>query len=283
MKTLLQIILMSQLSVVTSIYAQKYTHVQASNSAIADNLDLRAVVSIFGEANDLAEFESKLNNPELQISNLDLNLDNEVDYLRVVETQENQVHLVVIQAVLGVDQYQDVASIITEKDKQEKIVVQIIGDPFIYGPHYIYEPIFAVKPPLFSVIWGMNYKPYRSIWFWNNYPGYFIRWHPYPKFQYKKRISFHINFKHQYPRGHNYTNPRFYSFYKGQRNNAYETHYYDRKPNHAHHQNNTRNQANETRSCVGSNKEMSKGKASRNFKHVTKNSYPKKHRSAKNN
>jgi cystathionine beta-lyase family protein involved in aluminum resistance len=48
-----------------------------------------------------------LNDPELQISNLDLNNDNEVDYLRVIETVENRTHVIIIQSILDNDVYQD--------------------------------------------------------------------------------------------------------------------------------------------------------------------------------
>jgi hypothetical protein len=40
------------------------------NNEISDNLDLRA--DIFGDSRNLREFERQLNDPELQISNLDL-------------------------------------------------------------------------------------------------------------------------------------------------------------------------------------------------------------------
>lgn len=70
------------------VQAQRYGNsntatVVAQNYDISDNLDLQAVASIFGESNDLEDFERRLNDPSLQISNLDLNRDNYVDYLRV--------------------------------------------------------------------------------------------------------------------------------------------------------------------------------------------------------
>ena len=61
--------------------AQEKTTVKASNSDISDNLDLRAVATIFGDASNLEDFERRLNDPKTQISNLDLNNDNYVDCL----------------------------------------------------------------------------------------------------------------------------------------------------------------------------------------------------------
>ena len=65
---------LSMLSI-TAVFAQDKTTVSAYNAEISDNLDLRAVASIFGDSKDLADFERRLNDPEIQISNLDLNND----------------------------------------------------------------------------------------------------------------------------------------------------------------------------------------------------------------
>jgi hypothetical protein len=70
-------------------FAQDVTTITASSDDVSDNLDLEAVASIFGESKDLEDFEKRLNDPKTQISNLDLNNDGEVDYLRIMETSEN--------------------------------------------------------------------------------------------------------------------------------------------------------------------------------------------------
>ena len=96
--------------------AQDVTTITANSDDISDNLDLEAVASIFGESKDLEDFEKRLNDPKTQISNLDLNNDGEVDYLRIMETAEKNAHSISIQAVIGKDQYQEVAVIDVEKD-----------------------------------------------------------------------------------------------------------------------------------------------------------------------
>ena len=100
----------------TEIQAQQRTIINATNSEISDNLDLRAISSVFGDSSNLQDFERRLNNPKVQISNLDLNNDNQVDYLRVIEYVKNRTHIVVIQSVLDRNLYQDVATIEVEKD-----------------------------------------------------------------------------------------------------------------------------------------------------------------------
>lgn len=111
----------------TAMFAQNRTTVTATNYDVSDNLDLKAVASIFGDSRDLEDFERRLNDPDLQISNLDLNGDNEVDYLRVVESTQGNTRLVVVQAVLDRDVYQDVATIEVERSGND-IQVQVVGD-----------------------------------------------------------------------------------------------------------------------------------------------------------
>ena len=131
--------------------AQNRTRVNAMTNEISDNLDLRAVADIFGDSRDLQDFEKQLNDPRLQISNLDLNNDNEVDYLRVIETVEGRTHVVIIQSVLDRDVYQDVATIEIEKDRYNTIHLQIVGNEYMYGPNYIYEPVYYSTPIKFGI------------------------------------------------------------------------------------------------------------------------------------
>ena len=100
MKTKILTLALLSIVSITSVFAQDRTTVTANNSEISDNLDLRAVASIFGDSKDLADFERRLNNPEVPISNLDLNGDSQVDYLRVIETVEGNAHLIVIQSFI---------------------------------------------------------------------------------------------------------------------------------------------------------------------------------------
>ncbi len=120
------------------VLAQDSTTIEAKSEDISDNLDLEAVASVFGEAKDLEDFEQRLNDPEAQLTNLDMNGDGEVDYLRVMETVQGDTHYIALQAVVGEDQFQDVASIEVEKDSGGDTQVQVVGDVYMYGPGYIY-------------------------------------------------------------------------------------------------------------------------------------------------
>lgn len=180
------------------IIAQDRTTVNAMSSEISDNLDLRAIASIFGDSKNLEDFENRLNDPKIQISNLDLNDDNKVDYLRVIESVEEKTHLVVVQAVLGRDTYQDVATIEVEKDSNNQVQVQVVGDVYMYGQNYIYEPVYVATPVIYSSFWVPKYRPYCSVWYWDYYPTYYYAWNPCPVFRYRNHIGIHINFGNRY-------------------------------------------------------------------------------------
>jgi hypothetical protein len=222
MKTKLLLLTALATIFVTQIQAQNRTSVNALNSEISDNLDLRAVASIFGDSRNLQDFERRLNDPKIQISNLDLNNDDEVDYLRVIETVEKYTHVIIIQAVLDRDVYQDIATIDVEKDRNNQVHVQVVGDVYMYGQNYIYEPVYYATPYIYASFWMTNYHPYYSSWSWNYYPTYYYTWNPYPVFRYRNNISLCLNINNDY----NYVNYRRSNraeyIYNSRRSNGYE-------------------------------------------------------------
>jgi len=207
----------------SSVQLHSQTTVYAKNSDISDNLDLRAVASIFGESANLQDFERRLNDPKYQISNLDLNGDDQVDYLRVIESVEDRTHVVIIQAVLDRDVYQDIATIDVERDNYNKVSVQVVGNTYLYGANYIYEPVYNVTPVIYTSFWVTNYRPYYSSWTWNVYPTYYSAWRPYPIYRYRNNINVCINVNNHY----NYVNTRrSYRapvLYESRRTYGYET------------------------------------------------------------
>ena len=185
-----------------SSFAQDVTTVQATSEEISQNLDLEAVASIFGDSKDLESFEYALNDPETQISNLDLNEDNQVDYLRVMESADRNTHVIALQAVLGEDLYQDVATIEVEKDIDGNPQVQVVGDVYLYGPNYIVEPVYVYRPVIFSIFWRPYYRPYRSVFYWGYYPRHWHYWRPFRVGHYTKHVHVHINVRHTYRRSY---------------------------------------------------------------------------------
>ncbi len=182
-----------QLSIVR---ADQTVTVTATNADISEDLDLKTVATLFGQAKDLEQFEQMLNNPDSAFSNLDLNGDGNVDYLRVIETADQNRHLIVIQAVLAKDIYQDVASIFVEKDPEsESVTVQVIGDEYIYGADYIIEPVYIYRPIIYDWFWGPSWVCWHSPFYWDYWPTW---WHPY------HCIAHHLYWDHIYWHHHYY-------------------------------------------------------------------------------
>lgn len=163
------------------LFAEETITVSATSSDISESLDLKAVAKIFAQAKDLEQFELMLNNPDSAFTNLDLNGDGDIDYIRVIETSTGSQHLIVLQAVLAKDIYQDVASIFVEKDEANNVKVQIVGDEYIYGANYIIEPVYVYRPVIYDWFWGPTWVCWSSPYYWGYYPPV---WYVHPCWDY---------------------------------------------------------------------------------------------------
>ncbi|NPD45797.1 hypothetical protein [Lentimicrobium sp. S6] len=220
MKKLIVILVISLISL-SQLIAQNITTIEAKSFDISDNLDLDAVASIFGEARNLEDFENKLNNPRLRLSNLDLNEDGLVDYLRVIETSEYGINLITIQALIARDLFQDVAVISVEKDYRGLTTVQVIGDVYMYGPNYIIQPVYVHQPVIWTWFRGPYYSSWRSPYRWGYYPSnYHHRRACHPR-QYQNNVYVHINVHNSYYRADHRVSNNSVRIQKRNRSNDY--------------------------------------------------------------
>jgi hypothetical protein len=187
-----------------------------------DNLDLYAVLELFKKSENPGEFEKALNKEDNKINNLDLNSDNEIDYIKVIDHTEKDAHALVLQVDINEKETQDVAVIEIEKKGNEIANLQIIGDEELYGKDYIIEPAeeLQTQTPVSSQnktsatvvvnVWGWPIVPhlYRpsyvvwiSPWAWHAYPVWWRPWRPvywtvyhpywYPHHAYHHRVYTH--------------------------------------------------------------------------------------------
>ena len=170
-------LLMALMLMSSALWADETITVSAKSTDISEGLDLKVVAKLFAEAKNLEEFETMLNNPDSAFCNLDLNGDGQVDYLRVIETGEGNKRLIVLQAVLAKDIYQDVASIYVEKDANDQVSVQVVGDEYIYGVNYIIEPVYVYRPLIYDWFWCDAWYAWHSPWYWGYYPGWWYAHH----------------------------------------------------------------------------------------------------------
>jgi hypothetical protein len=250
MKTKIGILVLALCTTFFNVQAQRrvVTTARATGYDISDNLDLDAVASIFGDSENLEDFERKLNDPDNRISNLDLNEDGYIDYLRVVENTSDRNSLVVIQAVLDKDVYQDVATIEVERVQNGNPRIQIVGDAYIYGPNYIIEPEFYRTPLIFSFFWSPRYSVWNSPYYWNYYPRWYRYYRPYSPFRYQRRLYVHINNRNIYHRASDRNIHFSGDNYNHIRRNDFATRYPDRAFTNRHRDVSNRNELIERRS-----------------------------------
>lgn len=170
-----------------------------------DNLNLYAVMNLFQQSETLEGFERNLNDENSRINNLDLNGDNLIDYIKVVDYANGDDHTIVLQAVLGRNESQDVAVFSVQRLRDGSVQIQLTGDELLYGNNYIIEPIYAETPnpgytgrnrsnnatvvrttyveiaawPVVRYIFLPDYVLWRSAWYWGYYPHYWNPWRPY--------------------------------------------------------------------------------------------------------
>lgn len=149
-----------------------------------ENLDLKAVLNLFEKSKSIEDFEMSLNNEKNNINNLDLNQDGFVDFICVIDYQNENTHSITLQVPFSNGNAQDVAVILVEQDGRDMNIVQIIGDPALYGENYIIEPGEENNSDVTNVytwviiryIYAPGYHPYYSPYGFNNYPVGFIAW-----------------------------------------------------------------------------------------------------------
>ena len=194
-----------------------------------DNLNLYAVMRLFQESKTLEDFERSLNDPNSNINNLDLNGDNLVDYIKVIDNVDGDVHDIVLQDAVSPKENQDVAVFTVQRFQNGQVQIQLTGDEQLYGKDYIIEPIFdeanqgetpnpgytgntrtvngqtvtyiRTTPvqiaawPLVRFIFMPSYTIWHSSWYWGYYPSY---WHPWHPFSWNYYYGYHYNWYGDY-------------------------------------------------------------------------------------
>jgi uncharacterized membrane protein YgcG len=168
-----------------------------------DNLDLYAVLDLFQKSKTIEDFEKSLNDEKKGINNLDLNLDEKVDFIKVVTEQKDKDFTFILQVDVTEKEKQDVAVILLSKDKNDKVTMQIVGDKDLYGKDYVVEPktkptpavtanpgytgddpvtesvpasttvVVVESAPIVQYVYSPVYVPYYPPYYYGYYPPYF--------------------------------------------------------------------------------------------------------------
>ncbi len=202
-----------------------------------DYFSLEGAIEVFKESNSLRNFERNLNRQDAYVNNLDLNYDGEIDYVRVEHRNQGEFHAIILQVAVSRRDIQDIAVIEIERTGNRRAILQIIGDPDVYGEEVIAEPFRAdgyssrgdydfsrgyvnvFYWPAVQNIMRRDYVTYVSPYRWNYYPTYWSPWRPLAWSVYHpRRVRYfnfcHIVYVHRVVRVHNFYRPnrRFSSF-----------------------------------------------------------------------
>ncbi len=160
--------------------AQQDVTIVSESAEVSADLDLKAVSELFKEAENLEEFEKTLNDPETGLNNLDLDENGEVDFIRVVEDVDGESHLIILQALLGESEFQDVATIEVEKTGAENYNMVIHGEESFYGADYYVTPavVHIHTWPVIRWMYRPAYHPYRSLYHFGFYPRWWKSYRP---------------------------------------------------------------------------------------------------------
>jgi hypothetical protein len=168
-----------------------------------DHFSLEGALELFKKSSSPEEFERLLNSADSEVNNLDLNGDGDIDYIKVIDRNEGNVHAFILQAIISERESQDVAVIELEKLANGKAVLQITGDADIYGIETIIEPTEEVRVnagtstsrtvvnvwawPSVQYVYSPYYYGWVSPWDWGYRPIWWRPWRPVAYYSYYPR------------------------------------------------------------------------------------------------
>lgn len=222
----------------TTVYVTSY------NEDLCFYLDLNAVAAAFAEARSVREFEQIINSSKYMINNLDLNRDGWIDYLRVIEMRSGAYHTLLIQACLAPSVFQDVATLVAER-LADRLYVEVIGDPYLYGYNYIVRPVFIRRPPMWEVYGHSSYSPWSSPYYYNYWPSYYTQPKPIYLNHYQAYVHTYMT-NHHYCHTCSYPTAPYYSGYSHMTSSNSRHDYQTSHPEQSFEQRITRNASTNT-------------------------------------
>lgn len=158
----------------------------------SEQFDLRVLEKLLKETADAAELEKRLNDKPL-VHNLDLDENDEVDYIQVEEFgsgDDRGLSLFVELPPLDGEtdpQIQEIASIQISREG-ERGEYQVRGNRHIYGNNHYYHSRFGVGDYLMMRWMFSDRNRYRSPYGYNRYPSHYQRWDPVPNDRYRSNV-----------------------------------------------------------------------------------------------
>lgn len=167
--------------------SEKVTKTVTIQQTVAEGLDLSTLPELVAEAKNGEELEKLLNTSD--INNLDLNQDNQIDYLNVEEFREgaNRGFLLFTNED---NQRNELAQVMINQQSQSADVV-VQGNPQYYGNEARYHSSFPLGEILL-VGWLFNMsrpRYYHTPYYVGRYPSYYSTRRPVSSSMYRSRLS----------------------------------------------------------------------------------------------
>lgn len=206
MQNLRQLLLLLVCFAATAVSVKAQTD---STGMPGDHFSLQGALEMFKQSSSIEDFEKKINTESNNVNNLDLDGDGDIDYVKVIDKVDKDVHAFVLQVAVSETENQDIAVIELEKTGDTTAVAQIVGDEEIYGEQVIVEasdegdeiesedagkgngPSFQYDFnkgsrivvnvffwPSVRFVYRPAYVPWVSPWRWKHYPGWWRPWRP---------------------------------------------------------------------------------------------------------
>lgn len=188
-----------------------------------ENFSLEGSLEMLKKSNSIEEFEQFINDEKNDVNNLDLNQDGNIDYITVEDMVENDKHVLVLTALVGENDKQDVATIVIEKTGKEEAQLQIFGDEELFPENTIAEPFDVTEkledgkgpnaPEIIPArivvnVWGWPsirfvFAPGYRLWIspvrWAVYPRWWRPWRPITHAVFVNRCGIHRVHFHRTP------------------------------------------------------------------------------------
>ncbi len=172
---------------VQPIQQDQYTVQVTQSTVAADGLNLQAVGALVKDAKDAEDLERKIN--ESGINNMDLNLDGNVDYIKVQEYGEGDNRGFSLYTEFEAGEEQEIATIDIAKTGSEEVEVEVHGNEQIYGRNYYHRSHFGIGDMIFMSWLFSSRSPYYSPWGYGHYPGYYSSHRTVSPAAYQQRIG----------------------------------------------------------------------------------------------
>jgi hypothetical protein len=169
------------------IQRDQYTVQVTQSTVAADGLNLQAVGALVKDAKDAEDLERKIN--ESEINNMDLNLDGNVDYIKVYEYGEGDNRGFSLYTEFEAGEEQEIATIDIAKTGSEEVEVEVHGNEQIYGRNYYHRSHFGIGDMIFMSWLYSSRSPYHSPWGYQRYPGYYSSYRTVSPAAYQQRIG----------------------------------------------------------------------------------------------